>query len=96
MTAPLRVGLVLAVSCLLCGLGRAATQEDEDACRPDVFRLCASAIPDEPAIVACLNANLPSLGAACRRVIDPPRQGSRATPRSRGAQGLQERTPALR
>ena len=51
--------------------GRAASQEDEDACRPDVFRLCASAIPSEDAIVACLNANLPGLSPACRSVMAP-------------------------
>ena len=49
----------------------AASQQDEDACRPDVFRLCASAIPSEDAIVACLNANLPGLSPACRSVMAP-------------------------
>lgn len=52
--------------------GHAASQQDEDACRPDVFRLCAAAIPDEAAIVACLDANVPNLGPACRAVMAPP------------------------
>ena len=48
------------------------SQSDEDACTPDVFRLCASQIPDETAIVACLNANLVNLSPACHTVMAPP------------------------
>lgn len=61
----------------------AATQQEEDACRPDVFRLCASAIPSEDAIVSCLNANLTRLGPACRAVMDPPTAQVPATRRQR-------------
>ena len=83
---------LVAVLCLPGGPTSAASQEDADACRPDVFRLCASSIPDEAAIVACLNANLPSLVPACRRVMDPNGAGDRSTPIPRRAQG---RRPAL-
>lgn len=48
----------------------AHTPQDEAACRPDVFRLCASAIPDERRIVACLERNKRKLSSACYRVFD--------------------------
>ncbi len=55
--------------------GAGGTQQDRDACEPDVFRLCLADIPDETRIVACLNARSNDLSPACRRVIDPaPRQ----------------------
>ncbi len=69
----LHAAVVLAVAVLVPAPGRAASQSDEDACRPDVFRLCLSAIPDETAIVTCLNAHMSTLGPACRAVLDPPR-----------------------
>lgn len=58
----------------------ASRQADEDACRPDVFRLCASDIPDEAAIVRCLEREVRSLSPACRGVIAP---GERAAVRPR-------------
>ncbi len=78
--------LLLALVALASTRGYAASQQDEDACRPEVFRLCTSAIPNEEAIVACLNAHLTDLAAACRAVIDP-------TPRS--AATLRRRRPAV-
>jgi hypothetical protein len=41
----------------------------QDACRPDVFRLCGSDIPDVGRIVACLRGNESRLSAACHRVM---------------------------
>ena len=58
-------------------------QSDEDACRPDVFRLCAAQIPDEDAIVACLNRAVPQLSPACRAVIAPEAVGSAGRKRRR-------------
>lgn len=89
----LRLAALVAVLCLPGGPGSAASSEDQDACRPDVFRLCASSIPDEAAIVACLDANLPSLVPACRRVIDPTGAGDRSAPVPRGSRGPR---PAVR
>ncbi len=55
------------------------SQSDQDACRPEVFRLCADAIPDETEIVACLQRRVAELNPACRQVIDPaPHPKSRA------------------
>jgi hypothetical protein len=41
----------------------------QDACRPDVFRLCSSSIPDVGEIVACLRGNEPRLSETCRQVM---------------------------
>ena len=52
--------------------------EDQMACTPDVYRLCASHIPDEDAIVACLTQHKASLSAACGKVFSRPDPGSNA------------------
>lgn len=44
--------------------------DDQLACTPDVFRLCASEIPDEDRIVKCLNRKMASLSPACRQVME--------------------------
>jgi hypothetical protein len=45
------------------------TMAQEDACRPDAFRLCGSYIPDVGQIVACLRGNEARLSEACRQVM---------------------------
>ena len=53
------------------------TAEQRMACTPDVWRLCASQIPDVDRIVACLRANRPSLSDGCRAAFGgPPPQPS--------------------
>ncbi|MEW6645559.1 MAG: hypothetical protein AB1586_34025 [Pseudomonadota bacterium] len=47
------------------------TADEQDACRPDVFRLCSRFIPDVDGIVACLNASGPRLSPACHAVMFP-------------------------
>src|SRR4051794_39629429 len=59
-------------------LAHSGTKEEQDACTPDVFRLCSAVIPDETRIVACLNRKIAKLSPACRAVIDPPSKNSRA------------------
>ena len=77
MPSSSRLSFLFALTCLSGCIGQAAMaqdrsrQSDEDACRPDVFRLCASKTPDEDGIVACLNAKTASLSPACRAVISP-------------------------
>src|SRR5215467_10385572 len=44
------------------------TLEQQLACTPDVWRLCAAQIPDAERIVACLQANTPQLSDGCRAV----------------------------
>ena len=46
--------------------------EDQLACTPDVYRLCSSYVPDEDAIVACLNRNIRALTPACQKVMSRP------------------------
>jgi hypothetical protein len=45
------------------------TMAQQDACRPDAFRLCGSYIPDVGQIVACLRGNESRLSEACRQVM---------------------------
>ena len=47
------------------------SQADQDACTPDVFKLCQENIPDEGQIVACLQAKHAQLSPACEPVIFP-------------------------
>ena len=57
---------------LTLGVGEAlaqATTAQQEACRPDVFRLCGSDIPDVGRIVACLRGNESRLSAACHQVM---------------------------
>ncbi|WP_237479145.1 hypothetical protein [Lichenibacterium dinghuense] len=82
MTAP---GIALGSVLLLCGTAPlaaqgASRQADEDACRPDVFRLCVSAIRDEAAIVRCLEREAENLSPACRAVIAPEHRPARRRP----------------
>ena len=46
------------------------TSAERAACTPDVFRLCASSIPDVDQIIVCLKKARPSLSAGCRVVMD--------------------------
>lgn len=46
------------------------TADEQAACTPDVFRLCASEIPSESKIVACLNRKIDKLSPACRKVMN--------------------------
>jgi hypothetical protein len=50
----------------------AYTQEDANACTPDAFRLCQSAIPDESRVAYCLAQNKPRLTPACAVVFSRP------------------------
>lgn len=45
------------------------SQQDQQACIGDVFRLCNQAIPDVSRIVACLQSNRRTLSPPCRAVF---------------------------
>jgi hypothetical protein len=45
------------------------TMAQQNACRPDVFRLCGSFIPNVGEIVGCLRDNEARLSEACHQVI---------------------------
>jgi hypothetical protein len=50
----------------------ATSQEEQQACEPDVYRLCNDYVPDVDRIVACLNVNKRALSPACRAVMSRP------------------------
>jgi hypothetical protein len=66
-----------AVSVLAAGLIAASsvpclayTAADAKACMPDAFRLCASSIPNEAKVAACLQAKQKQLSANCLEALD--------------------------
>jgi len=69
VAAALFVGALAAWS---LSAARAETQEDREACTPEVHRLCGQYIPDREAIIACLKQNMKNLVPACRRVMSRP------------------------
>ena len=54
--------------------------EQQLACTPDVWRLCAAEIPDADRIVACLRQNTPQLSEACREVFESNNRMPRSQP----------------
>ena len=44
--------------------------EEQQACTPDVFRLCGNYIPNVTDIVTCLKSERRNLSPACRVVMD--------------------------
>jgi hypothetical protein len=66
------VALVLAASLtsFTANAAEVATAEQRAACTPDAFRLCASEIPNIPAITTCMRKNKSNLSAACKAVFD--------------------------
>jgi hypothetical protein len=70
----LYLGAMLAIALSSIGLSQASAQgtpEQQEACKPDVFRLCGNFIPNVDAIIACLKANEPNLNPACHEVMFP-------------------------
>ena len=63
------VSVALVMSAICSAAYAQGTMQQQDACRPDVFRLCSSYIPDVGAIVACLRGNEPRLSEACHQVM---------------------------
>ena len=66
--------LTAAITMSIMGQNQALAQgtpEQQEACKPDVFRLCGNFIPDVDRIVACLKYNEPNLSPACHDVMFP-------------------------
>jgi hypothetical protein len=61
--------------------GAQGTSQEQDACRPDVFRLCSAYIPDVDGIVSCLRGNEPRLNSLCHEVMFPTPEPVKAAPR---------------
>jgi hypothetical protein len=60
---------------------RRGSEQQREACTPDVFRLCMSEIPDSDRIVACLRQNVRQLSQPCRAVFSPGENAQRDNPR---------------
>src|SRR6185437_14205196 len=64
------LGATLAIALslsLLSTASHAYTQEQQQACQPDAFRLCGSEIPDVDRITACMIAKKSQLSPQCRQ-----------------------------
>jgi hypothetical protein len=84
-------GKIIGAALIVFALGGGAalaqgSMAQQDACRPDVFRLCGSYIPDVGQIVACLRDNEARLSQGCHQVMfaEPAvSEGYAARPRAR-------------
>jgi hypothetical protein len=87
----LYLSAALSITLSIMSQNRASAQgtpEQQEACKPDVFRLCGNFIPDVDRITACLRANEPNLGPACHDVFFPvaveePKPKAKAKPRQK-------------
>lgn len=72
---------VFAVQMPDIALAEKGTEQQREACTPDVFRLCGQFIPDAEKIEACLRSAGPRLSPACRVVFSAPQPPvNQATP----------------
>jgi hypothetical protein len=75
LTRTLRqTGLALAVVASVAALSStssfAFSDEAQQMCTGDAFRLCSSEIPDIPKITACMMKHRANLSSGCRMVMD--------------------------
>jgi hypothetical protein len=66
----LMLSAVLAVA-MWPAAGQAYTQEEQQACSGDAFRLCGSEIPDIDRVTVCMVRNRSQLSPACRAFVKP-------------------------
>ena len=59
-----------ALTLLSTGAALAQSQEDQQACMNDAFRVCSATIPDRNRTIACMVQNKSQLSAACQMVMD--------------------------
>ncbi|MCW2317439.1 hypothetical protein SAMN06265338_103182 [Rhodoblastus acidophilus] len=73
--------VALAAATLACATPASAeyrgTAEAQQACTPDVFRLCGQFIPDAGQITACLIRQKPNLSPACKVVFRGSHRGQK-------------------
>jgi hypothetical protein len=69
--AALSAGVLLSIAGAVPALSAEyrGTQEQQQACTPDVMRLCADSVPDVNRIVSCLRRNRSNLSAPCGAVF---------------------------
>lgn len=80
-------GLISAMTMIACSTSFAqqGTEAQREACTPDAFRLCTSAMPDSGRVESCLRAAGPRLSAACAAVFNPPQDDTTRSVRDRRA-----------
>nr|HEV8011846.1 hypothetical protein [Bradyrhizobium sp.] len=64
------LAFAVSVSALSPTSSFAFSAEAQQMCTGDAFRLCASEIPNIPAITACMVKQRANLSAGCRAVMD--------------------------
>jgi hypothetical protein len=67
-------GLMLATVCSVLAMptaGRAYTDEEQQACSDDAFRLCSAEIPDVDRVTVCMVRNKSQLSPGCRAFFRP-------------------------
>ena len=72
LTACAIIALALTAPTAVYAQQHGGSAEDQLACTPDVYRLCAGNIPDEDAITACLEQHRPQLSQGCKAVFSRP------------------------
>ena len=75
------LGLALAVGLAPAPAAAQGTPQQQQACTPDVMRLCNQFVPDVAKITACMNRNRASISAACRAAFPHPSHGVRRASR---------------
>jgi hypothetical protein len=77
-----RIGAILALAVSMSALSTSSSfafsDEAQQMCTGDAFRLCSSEIPNVPKITACMRKQRASLSAACRQVMDKDDAAARA------------------
>ena len=82
-----QLGLMLATALsasMLPNAGQAYTQEEEQACSGDAFRLCGPEIPDVDRVTACMIRNKSQLTPGCRVYFREPEAAPAVTPVAAG------------
>jgi hypothetical protein len=67
----IRLTLALALTAgMLSTAAFAQSQEDQQACMDDAFRVCGAFIPDRGRVTACMVENKSKLSSACQMVMN--------------------------
>jgi hypothetical protein len=69
-----QLGLMLATALAISmwpAASRAYTDEQQQACSPDAFRLCSADIPDVDRVTVCMIRNKSQLSPGCRAFFRP-------------------------
>jgi hypothetical protein len=91
------VGALLAAAAgfsMLASAASAYTQEQQQACTPDAFRLCSSDIPDVDRVTVCMIRNKSQLSPACRAHFRPEPELTPVT--ARGPMNIRPTKPRAR